>query len=52
MFVIDEVDRNLAPEVRALGMDAVVLDTIMNDEADKVALASGVLNAVGYANVR
>ena len=52
VFVIDEVDRNLAPEVRALGMEAVVLDTIMNDEADKVALASGVLDAVGYANVR
>ncbi len=52
VFVIDEVDRDLAPEVRALGMDAVVLDTIMNDEADKVALASGVLNAVGYADVR
>lgn len=51
VFVIDEVDRSLAPEVRALGMDAVVLDTIMNDDDDKVALASGVLNAVGHANV-
>ncbi len=45
IFVIDEVDRHLSDEVRDLGMTPLVLNTVMNTDADKVALARGVLNA-------
>jgi len=38
-FVLDTVDRALAPQVEALGMRAVVADTIMTAPEDKVRLA-------------
>lgn len=38
-FVIDEVDAHLAPEVRALGMECLVAQTLMRTEEDKIALA-------------
>ena len=50
LFVIDEIDRARADDVRALGMDVAVMDTIMNDDDDKIALARAVLNAAGYAH--
>ncbi len=43
VMVIDEQDSNLAPAIRELGMEAVVAPTIMNTEADKVALAKLIL---------
>ena len=52
LFVIDEIDRAHAAEVRALGIDVAIMDTIMNDDDDKTALARNVLDAVGYPNVR
>lgn len=39
IFVLDEVDRHLADEVSALGMEALVLDTIMTTDEDKTRLA-------------
>ncbi len=39
MFVIDDVDGDKAADIEALGMRAVVTDTIMSSEADKVRLA-------------
>ena len=45
-FVIDELDRELADEVGALGMEAVVMNTIMNNDRDKVELARNLLAAI------
>jgi LPPG:FO 2-phospho-L-lactate transferase len=42
-FVLDEQDRSLAGHVAALGVEAVVADTIMTDEAARVRLAREVL---------
>ena len=39
VFVIDEQDADLAPQISELGMKAVVTSTVMKNEADKVALA-------------
>ena len=39
IFVLDEVDRHLADEVSALGMEALVLDTVMTTDEDKTRLA-------------
>jgi len=44
-LVIDEVDRDLAPEVEALGMRCVVTDTIMATTERSTALAADVLQA-------
>lgn len=49
MFVIDEVDAHLAGGVRALGMEALVAQTVMRTDADKARLAREVLDAVGGA---
>ena len=46
-FVLDEVDAALAPAVEALGMRAVVTDTMMTSAERRRALASAVLDAVG-----
>ena len=48
-FVIDTVDGALAPEVEALGIRAVVTDTIMTDDESRARLARAVLSAVGAA---
>ena len=44
VFVIDEVDRRFSDDIRSLGMEAVVLDTVMNTDEDKIALARSVLD--------
>ncbi len=51
-FVIDELDRDLADEVRDLGMDVLVLNTIMNNNRDKVELARNLLTAASESNER
>jgi len=43
-FVLDEQDRSLAGDAAALGVEAVVADTIMTDEAARVRLAREVLS--------
>jgi LPPG:FO 2-phospho-L-lactate transferase len=45
-FVLDAVDATLAPAVEALGVRAVVADTIMTDDASRARLAADVLAAV------
>ena len=45
-FVLDTVDADLAPAVEALGLRAVVTDTIMTDDASRAGLARSVLAAV------
>ncbi|MXZ63469.1 MAG: 2-phospho-L-lactate transferase [Chloroflexi bacterium] len=47
VFVLDEVDRALAPAVGDLGMQAVVTDTMMTSGDRRLALASTVLHAAG-----
>jgi LPPG:FO 2-phospho-L-lactate transferase len=42
-FVLDEADAALAPEVEALGMEAVVAPTIMRSDDDRAALARRLL---------
>lgn len=49
-FVIDELDRDLAGDVRALGMEVLVLNTIMNNNRDKVELARNLLGAISESN--
>jgi LPPG:FO 2-phospho-L-lactate transferase len=46
-FVLDTVDAELAPAVEALGLRAVVTDTIMTDDASRARLAGEVLAAAG-----
>jgi LPPG:FO 2-phospho-L-lactate transferase len=46
VLVIDDVDRDLAPEVEAAGVRAVVAQTIMRGPAEKRALAEVTLGAV------
>jgi len=42
-FVIDTVDAALAPSIEALGLEVVVTDTIMSDDAARARLAADVL---------
>lgn len=42
-FVLDEADASLAPAVEALGMEAVVLPTVMRTDADRAALAASLV---------
>ena len=49
-FVIDELDRDLADDVRALGMEVLILNTIMNNNRDKVELARNLLAAISESN--
>jgi LPPG:FO 2-phospho-L-lactate transferase len=51
-FVMDTVDRELVPAVEALGLRAVVTDTIMTDDASRARLAGSVLSAIGDAERR
>jgi LPPG:FO 2-phospho-L-lactate transferase len=44
-FVIDRADAALAPAVEALGIEQVVTDTIMTDDAARARLAADVLAA-------
>jgi LPPG:FO 2-phospho-L-lactate transferase len=45
-FVIDRLDEPLAGEIAALGLEAVVTDTVMTDAAARVRLARDVLAAL------
>jgi LPPG:FO 2-phospho-L-lactate transferase len=45
-FVLDAVDASLAPAVEALGLRAVVTDTIMTDDAARARLATDTLAAL------
>jgi len=45
VFVLDRVDEALAPNVEALGIDALVTDTIMTDDRSRARLAREVLDA-------
>jgi LPPG:FO 2-phospho-L-lactate transferase len=47
LFVLDTVDAALGPAVEALGLRAVVVDSVMHDDAGRVRLAGDVLAAVG-----
>ena len=47
VFVLDTVDASLAPAVEALGLRAVVADSIMTDDASRARLAAVVLEAAG-----
>jgi LPPG:FO 2-phospho-L-lactate transferase len=42
-FVLDALDRELAPAIEALGMGALVTDTVMTDDAARARLAAEVL---------
>jgi LPPG:FO 2-phospho-L-lactate transferase len=44
-FVMDDVDASLAADVEALGIHAVVTDTIMTDDSSRARLAAAVLAA-------
>jgi LPPG:FO 2-phospho-L-lactate transferase len=46
-FVLDTADAALAPGVEALGVRAVVTDTIMTDDGSRARLAREVLSAAG-----
>ena len=46
VMVIDDQDRDLAPRVRALGMECVVTETMMTSDARKADLARDVLAAI------
>lgn len=46
VFIMDEVDRACAPAVEALGMRAVVTQTVMRDAASRRALAAVTLEAL------
>jgi LPPG:FO 2-phospho-L-lactate transferase len=48
IFVLDRADARLAPQVEALGMRAVVTNTVMSGVAQRKALARAVLGAVGW----
>lgn len=46
LFVMDTVDAALEPDVRSLGLDVLVTDTIMSDEAARARVAGSVLGAL------
>ena len=46
LFVIDQVDAGLEAPIRAVGLDVLVTDTIMSDDAARARLAGEVLDAV------
>ena len=43
VFVLDKVDANQESAIQALGLQTLVTDTIMHSEADKIRLASAIL---------
>ena len=45
-FVLDAVDAALAPAVEAMGIQAVVADSIMTDDASRARLAAAILGLV------
>lgn len=47
VLVIDQQDAHLAPEIERMGLKPLVSPTIMNTEADKIALARRILRLTG-----
>jgi hypothetical protein len=47
VFILDGQDAALASQVRALGIECAVTDTVMRDAAAKEALARATLQALG-----
>ncbi len=48
-FVLDAVDRDQEPAIRALGLQALVTDTVMSDDDARLRLATQILASVGTA---
>lgn len=46
LFVIDKLDASLEPAIQALGLDVLVADTIMSDDAARARVAGVVLDAI------
>jgi LPPG:FO 2-phospho-L-lactate transferase len=46
VFVFDDADAALVPEIEALGLRALVTDTVMGDDASRARLAGHVLSAL------
>jgi LPPG:FO 2-phospho-L-lactate transferase len=46
VFVLDAVDEDLAPAIEALGLRAVVTDSVMTDDASRASLAAETLAAL------
>ena len=49
VFVIDREDEALASQIRALGLDVVVTDTVMTDAGSRVMLAREMLAAAAWS---
>jgi LPPG:FO 2-phospho-L-lactate transferase len=49
-FVLDTVDAGLSPSVEALGLQPVLVDTVMTDDAGRQRLARAVLELVAAAD--
>jgi LPPG:FO 2-phospho-L-lactate transferase len=47
IFVLDRVDADLENEIRSLGFETLVTDTMMVDDATRATLARTILDAVG-----
>ncbi len=45
IFVLDRLDADLEPPIQALGMETIVTDTIMGDDAGRARLAGEILEA-------
>lgn len=48
LFVVDNADEALLPEIRALGIDAVAVDTMMTGDEGRARVARNVLVAAGF----
>jgi LPPG:FO 2-phospho-L-lactate transferase len=46
VFVLDAIDAQLEPRIRSLGLETIVTDTIMGDDADRARLAGTILERV------
>jgi LPPG:FO 2-phospho-L-lactate transferase len=46
LFVVDPVDAALEPAIRALGMDVLVTDTLLSDDAARERIAGAILEAL------
>ena len=47
ILVIDTQDADLAPSIRRIGVEPIILDTIMDTDADKIRLAKDILDIIG-----
>ena len=48
LFVVDAADEALLPEIRALGIEAVAVDTMMTGDEGRARVARNVLVAAGF----